>query len=150
MATVEGGGEEEGEDDTECLEMIDIPINKVGSKFQVGVVSVLGVTCLMPLPPPNLQRLRHFHYFLWVLAHGYSPGEGVVAGEDQRGSLSLHHFPWAKVVHQLAPSSSAPGKGCIEFRKVLANMPIALWMILFKLNSCSGVVSHVIQGHVIM
>ena len=78
---------------------------------------------------PILQRLRHLHYYLWVLAYGCGQEVGVA---DESGPLSLYHFPWVQAVSQLlSPSPQGEGEGWLEFGYVLTNMPFVLCTLLF-------------------
>ena len=91
----------------------------------------------------TLQRLRQFHYFLWVLAHGYGNSDpiedasGSGSGHGMRGGLSAQHFPWVEVVEQLP--ACPRGQGWLDLTQVVANVPLGLWMLLFKLYGGTGV-----------
>ena len=112
--------------------------------------SFLSLT--LSLSPLLSQRLRHLHYFMWILANGKencdatAPTEGLEedGGEDiamkEESSdiiLSETNFPWAKVVSKLPVCSK--GEGWIRFNDIHHYMPLSLWLILIKIYKGNSV-----------
>ena len=118
------------EDEEEMMEGVEQGEEEEKEEEDTSLPTFIGIS--------KFQRLRHFHYFLWVLVHGYGP-EG---GEGKRGPLSLNHYPWAKVVSQLHPGSS--GSRWISFKDIISNMPLALWTIIIKPYSGVSKTNHMI------
>ena len=114
---------------------------------------------LPPSLPPSLQRLRHIHYYLWILAfgrdsieEGSEPERETIdppASQDtgaattnrrekeevaqQKLDLILPetNYPWARAVNRLPRSSK--GEGWLQFSEVHHYMPLSLWLIIINM-----------------
>ena len=97
-------------------------------------------------PLSYTQRLKHFHYYLWILAHGYFSESDSHSKEepqpdaDSAFSLPEANFPWALAVNRLRPPSK--GVGWINFNDICQHIPLSLCVILMKIYSG---VSHVTE-----
>ena len=111
-------------------------------------------------PSPSLQRLRHIHYYLWILAFGRDSIEE--GSEPEREETDPHqarqdtdtatterrekeeveqqkldlilpetNYPWARAVHRLPRSSK--GEGWLQFSEVHHYMPLSLWLIIINM-----------------
>ena len=131
-----------------CLELLS-PLYWRKNIFSLPPLPLTPPPFPLPLPPP-LQRLRHLHYYLWILAYGRDPieeGEPVeekTEGADgemdtiKRGKekktdsiLPETNFPWAKAVDKLPQSSK--GEGWVQFSELHHRIPLSLWLILIKM-----------------
>jgi hypothetical protein len=117
-----------------------------------------------------LQRLRHIHYYLWILAFGRDSIEGseperektdpqakqdtgaatVKRREKEEAAqkkldliLPETNYPWARAVHRLPQSSK--GDGWLQFSEVHHYMPLSLWLIIINMYRGKAVSS---GGHV--
>jgi hypothetical protein len=83
---------------------------------------------------PKFQRIKHFHYYLWILAHGY---ESVSAGQNESESpwngneSGITTFPWMKDVERI-PAGEGKSPGAILYCDILYHMPFALMNMLQK------------------
>ena len=112
-----------------------------------------------PSLPPSLQRLRHIHYYLWILAFGrdsIEEGSGPerettdpqarqdtgaattkrrekeeVAQQKLDLILPETNYPWARAVNRLPRSSK--GEGWLQFSEVHHYMPLSLWLIIINM-----------------
>ena len=99
----------------------------------------------------KFQRLKHLHFYLWVLAHGYSKttptvgskvtgpnttpeteegdgGEAIPNSSSTPHTLPATSFPWVAMVTQLPPSGR--GSGWLSHCDIVPNMPLSLFGLL--------------------
>lgn len=136
----------------------------LGFNFDISPSLFLSLSPLLPalsyfpllsshsLSPLLAQRLRHLHYFMWILANGKENcdataqtegqvedgGEGFAKKQENSDIiLSETNFPWAKVVSKLPVCSK--GEGWIRFNDIHHYMPLSLWLILIKIYKGNSV-----------
>ena len=112
----------------------------------------------------KFQRLKHFHMYLWILAHGFhetTPTRLEFATNEPSTSSGLSHshtvptstlhflpttsFPWAAMVTQLPPGGR--GSGWLQYNDIVPNMPFSLCSILMANLVVGRVSSHSVYHH---
>ena len=80
----------------------------------------------------KFQRIKHFHYYLWILVNGFGKvqDEMGVSDDDTPFSLPEIHYPWINAVSQL-PSCE---DGSISYGDILYNIPLSLFFMLKKID----------------
>ena len=79
-----------------------------------------------------LQRLKHLHFYLWLIAYGYGPRD--VPGESSTSGPSaqlLEEFTWMEVVEKAPTLSSGPG--WISMVELVEGMPLILALFLMPI-----------------
>lgn len=111
----------------------------------------------------KFQKLKHFHFYLWILAHGFNettPTRSEVATNEPSTSSGVNRsqtaesagahphvlpsasFPWVTAVTQLELGGRGPGWLC--YNDIMRHMPLSLCGILMailisgKVSSCGG------------
>ena len=76
------------------------------------------------------MRIKHFHFYLWILAFGFEPAEDEVQDEETRNESMFPEmlYPWIQAVKKLPVRSS--GCGLVSYNDVLFHMPLSLMIIL--------------------
>ena len=76
------------------------------------------------------MRIKHFHFYLWILAFGFEPAEDEIQDEET-GHESMFPemlYPWIQAVKKLPVRSS--GCGLVSYNDILFHMPLSLMIIL--------------------
>ena len=95
------------------------------------------------------MRIKHFHFYLWILAFGFEPAEDEVQDEETRNESMFPEmlYPWIQAVKKLPVRSS--GCGLVSYNDVLFHMPLSL-MIILNQSLRGGVITIIVSDSILI